>query len=87
MNISPKEADLTRLPVQDVETVLGPHSVLTPEPGASLGDALRDPESGRGAGGVAAGAGEPAADADGADAVVSDVRGAAGQSLLRAAGL
>ncbi len=42
MNISPKEADLTRLPVQDIETVLGPHSVLTPEPGASLGDALRD---------------------------------------------
>jgi len=42
MNISPKEADLDRLPVQDIETVLGPHSVLTPEPGASLNDALRD---------------------------------------------
>ncbi len=42
MNISPKEADLDRLPVQEIEAVFGPHSVLTPAPGASLNDALRE---------------------------------------------
>ena len=42
MNISPKEADLDRLPVQEIEAVLGPHSVLKPEPGVSLNATLRE---------------------------------------------
>jgi Aerotolerance regulator N-terminal len=42
LNLSPEESRLDRLPAKDVEAVLGAGSVLAPQPGASLNDALRE---------------------------------------------
>ena len=84
LNVSSDESQLERLPAADVEKVLGPGSVLTAQPGVSLNGPLR---AGRGRhdGGAAVGTAASAAAADDPDAAVPDVRGAAGEPILRAA--
>jgi len=42
LNLSPEESRLDRLPPKEIEAVLGEGSVLTPQPGASLKNALRE---------------------------------------------
>jgi hypothetical protein len=42
LNVSPEESRLDRLPAKDIEAVLGEGSVLAPQPGANLNDALRE---------------------------------------------
>jgi hypothetical protein len=42
LNLSPEEARLDRLPPKDIEAALGAGSVLTPQSGASLNDALHE---------------------------------------------
>jgi Aerotolerance regulator N-terminal len=42
LNVAPEESRLDRLQAKDIEAALGADSVLTPQPGASLNDALRE---------------------------------------------
>jgi hypothetical protein len=46
LNLAPDESRLDRLPAKDIEAALGAGSVLTPQPGASLNDALRERRQG-----------------------------------------
>ena len=42
LNVAPDESRLDRLPAKDIEAALGAGSVLAPQSGASLNDALRE---------------------------------------------